>query len=105
MSRDTRRKLRLVPYKSRRAFWVRTRLFVGALVALSAFAVPITSLLATTSAKANSLQMSSDSSATGWYSNEPRLSPAKVKGDFGELFDTQLNGSVFAQPLVSQPTV
>ena len=50
--------------------------------------------------------MSSDSSSTGWYPNEPLLSPANVTGgDFGELFDTQLNGQVYAQPLVSQPTV
>jgi len=76
------------------------------MVALSTFAVPVTSLLATTSATANALQMSSDSSATGWYSNEPDLSPAKVEGgDFGELFDTQLNGSIRAQPLVRQRTV
>jgi hypothetical protein len=83
-----------------------TRFLVGALVALSAFTVPITSLIATTNARANSWQMSSDNSATGWYSNEPGISPAKVKGgDFGELFDTQVNGAIFAQPLVSQPTV
>ena len=95
-----------VPSKLRRAIWVRARLLVGAIVALSAFTVPITSLLATTSAKANSLQQSSDGAATGWYPNEPRLSPAKVKGgDFGELFATQLNGDVYAQPLVSQSTV
>ena len=50
--------------------------------------------------------MSSDNSSTGWYPNEPLLSPANVTGgDFGELFDTQLNGEVYAQPLVSQPTV
>jgi len=106
MSQDMQRKLQPVRNDSRRAFWVRARLLVGGLVALSAFAVPITSLLATSSARANSLQMSSDSSATGWYPNEPRLSPAKVNdGDFGELFDTQLNGEIYAQPLVSQPTV
>ncbi|MGC1238349.1 MAG: choice-of-anchor D domain-containing protein [Acidimicrobiales bacterium] len=92
--------------KVRRTIGVRTKLLVSVTVALSAFAVPITSLLATTSAKASSLQQSSDGSATGWYPNEPGLSPAKVKsGDFGELFATQVNGDIFAQPLVSQSTV
>jgi hypothetical protein len=104
MSRDILRILRgcLI---SRRTLWIRARLLVGALVALTTFFVPVTSLLAT-SAKADSLQMSSDNSATGWYSNEPLLSPARVKGgDFGELFDTQLSGEVYAQPLVSHATV
>jgi hypothetical protein len=79
---------------------------VSALVAASAMAVPITSVLTTASARADTLQESSDSSSTGWYPNEPLLSPANVTGgDFGELFDTQLNGQVYAQPLVSQPTV
>ena len=91
---------------SSRIFWVRMRLLVGALVGLSAIALPITSVLTTTSAKANALQQSSDNSASGWYPNEPLLSPARVKGGgFGELFDTQLDGRVYAQPLVSQPTV
>jgi hypothetical protein len=106
MSHDARRELLRVRSKSRQVFWVRARFLVGVLFALSAFAVPITSLVATTSARANTLQMSSDNSASGWYSNEPGLSPAKVKGgDFGELFNTQVNGAIFAQPLISQPTV
>ena len=85
---------------------VRIRLLVSALVAATTIAVPITSILTTASARANTLQQSSDSSSTGWYPNEPLLSPANVTGgDFGELFDTQLNGQVYAQPLVSQPTV
>jgi hypothetical protein len=79
---------------------------VSAIVAVSAAAVPITSIITATTAKANTLQMSSDNSSTGWYPNEPLLSPANVtSGDFGEIFDTQLNGQVYAQPLVSQPTV
>jgi hypothetical protein len=66
----------------------------------------MTSIITATSAKANTLQMSSDNSSTGWYPNEPLLAPAKVTGsDFGELFDTQLNGQVYAQPLVTQLTV
>jgi hypothetical protein len=57
-----------------------------------------------TSARADTLQMSADSADTGWYPNEPLLSPTNVTGgDFGEIFDTQLDGQVSAQPLVSQP--
>jgi hypothetical protein len=81
-------------------------LFASALVVASAVAVPIGSLITISNAKANTLQQSSDSSSTGWYPNEPLLSPSNVTGgDFGERFDTQLNGAVYAQPLVSQPTV
>ena len=91
---------------ARRAPLTRTRLFVTALVVASAVAIPVASIITTTSARANTLQMSSDNSSTGWYPNEPSLSPANVTGgNFGELFDTQLNGEVYAQPLVSQPTV
>jgi outer membrane protein OmpA-like peptidoglycan-associated protein len=85
---------------------MRTGLFASALVVASAVAIPITSVITTSSAKADTLQMSSDNSSTGWYPNEPLLSPSNVTGgNFGELFDTQLNGEVYAQPLVSQSTV
>jgi len=50
--------------------------------------------------------MSSDNLDTGWYPDEPQLAPSVVSGgDFGELFNTQLTGAVYAQPLISQPTV
>jgi hypothetical protein len=69
-------------------------------------AVPIASIVMATSARATSLQMSSDNASTGWYPNEPRLTPAKIQdGKFGEIFDTQLNGEVYAQPLISGTTV
>ena len=69
----------------------------------SVLVVPVAEV---TIAQANTLQMSSDSSMTGWYMNEPPLSPANVTGGgFGEIFDTKLSGQVYAQPLVSQPTV
>ncbi|HEY2793393.1 MAG TPA: PQQ-binding-like beta-propeller repeat protein, partial [Micromonosporaceae bacterium] len=42
-----------------------------------------------------------DSLRTDWDPAEPGLSPADVLGsDFGQLFATQLNGQVYAQPLV-----
>ncbi|HUD16234.1 MAG TPA: hypothetical protein VMQ59_03185, partial [Acidimicrobiales bacterium] len=63
-------------------------------------------MLSSPIAKADTLQMSSDSNETGWYPNEPQLAPSAVSsGDFGELFDTQLTGQIYAQPLISQPTV
>ncbi|MGC1238075.1 MAG: hypothetical protein WA860_04720, partial [Acidimicrobiales bacterium] len=73
------------------------------LLAASAVAVPI---VESTAARANTLQMSSDDTSSGWYPNEPTLTLGNVtNGRFGEIFDTQLNGQVYAQPLVSQPTV
>ena len=81
----------------------RVRVFLSLLIGASALAVPV---VQASVAKANTLQMSADSSVTGWYPNEPKLSPANVtSGDFGEIFDTQLIGQIYAQPLVSQPTV
>jgi hypothetical protein len=79
------------------------RTVFSVVLAASALIVPA---VAATNAKASTLQMSADSSVTGWYPNEPSLSPANVTGgDFGEIFDTQLDGAVYAQPLVDQPTV
>jgi hypothetical protein len=90
--------------KSRR--FVRTRIAVSCVVLLSAFGISVGTLVTSTSARANTLQNASDDSASGWYPNEPQLTPAVVSGgDFGELFDTQLNGQIYAQPLVVQPTV
>ena len=105
MSREAHRR-KVKPTSSRRALSTRTGLFISALVVASAVTTPITSVITTSSAKADTLQMSSDNSSTGWYPNEPLLSPSNVTGGkFGEVFDTQLNGQVYAQPLVSQPTV
>jgi hypothetical protein len=106
MSIDPQRESKNVPSNERHELWIRIRLLVGFIFVVTTFAVPISNVLKMASAAANSLQMSSNSSATGWYPNEPGLSPAKVKNhNFGELFDTQLNGAIFAQPLVSQSTV
>jgi hypothetical protein len=75
----------------------------GALLAASAVAVPV---LRSTIAKADTLQESVDNSVSGWYPNEAQLSLSNVTGgNFGEIFDTQLSGQVYAQPLVSGSTV
>src|SRR5215471_10344721 len=43
---------------------------------------------------------------TGWDQAEPNLSPSAVAGsNFGQLFATQLNGQVYAQPLIVGTTV
>ncbi len=40
-------------------------------------------------------------SRDGWYPNQPGLSPQVVgSSDFGQLFATQLNGQIYAQPLL-----
>jgi len=97
---------RKVKRSSWRALSKRAGLFASALVVASAVAIPITSVITTSSAKADTLQMASDNSSTSWYPNEPLLASSNVTGgNFGELFDTQLNGEVYAQPLVRQPTV
>ena len=42
-----------------------------------------------------------DQLRTGWYRYEPGLSTTAVqRGDFGERWDSQVNGQVYAQPLV-----
>ena len=45
---------------------------------------------------------SADDLRTGWYSNQPALAPASVSApDFGQLFATQLDGQIYAQPLLA----
>ncbi len=50
----------------------------------------------------NKVTYASDDKRTGWYKNQPLLDPATVGGSgFGKIFDTPINGQVYAQPLVS----
>ena len=50
----------------------------------------------------NKVTYASDDKRTGWYKDQPLLDPATVGGSgFGKLFDTAINGQVYAQPLVS----
>jgi hypothetical protein len=47
-----------------------------------------------------------DTLRTGWYPNQPGLSPSKVtRTSFGPLFAAAVDGQVYAQPLVSQGTL
>jgi len=44
--------------------------------------------------------MAADALRTGWYSNQPLLDPTTVSSPyFGQLFDTTLDGAIYAQPL------
>ena len=50
----------------------------------------------------NKATYASDDKRTGWYKNQSLLDPETVGGPgFGKLFDTNVNGQVYAQPLVS----
>jgi hypothetical protein len=49
---------------------------------------------------------SADALRTGWYHDEPQLTPQLLQsGDFGLRFDTLVKGQVYAQPLVAGDTV
>lgn len=56
--------------------------------------------LAAGPAAADVTTASTDTLRTGWDSHEPGLGPAAVQAsDFGQLFSTQLDGQIYAQPL------
>ncbi len=58
--------------------------------------------VAGTPANADVTTVSVDSLRTGWDGNEPNLSPAWVTAsDFGKQFATQLDGQIYAQPIVA----
>ena len=58
------------------------------------------------SALADDTTVSYNTLRTGWDPNEAGLGPAAVSApDFGQLFATQLNGQIFAQPIVVAGTV
>lgn len=51
-------------------------------------------------ARADEYTVSQNLSRDGWDSDEPLLSPAAVSGTgFGKIFETKVNGQVYAQPL------
>ena len=68
---------------------------------ISAFA-GIALALSAPSAKADISTVSVDSLRTGWDGNEPNLSPSWVTAsDFGKQFAAQLDGQIYAQPIVA----
>lgn len=49
--------------------------------------------------------VSGDASNTSWYPHEDQLTPSAVASGFGERYRTQLDGQIYAQPLVYGDTV
>ena len=50
--------------------------------------------------------ISVDTLRTAWDQNEPGLAPSSVRAsDFGQMFSTQLDGQIYAQPIVSSGTL
>jgi len=55
-----------------------------------------------TSVSAQIVTQDSDSLRTGWYPNQPVLTPQTVSSEsFGRVFDRHVQGQVYAQPLVA----
>ena len=71
----------------------------------------VVALLATTAAvtvpaAADVTTVAVDSFRTGWDRDEPKLTPSDVGApDFGQLFATQLEGQVYAQPVLAKNTL
>lgn len=72
--------------------------------ALGAFLLAGTGLLMVApSGQADETTVSVDALRTGWDRSEAGLSPANASSPyFGKLFSTQLNGQIYAQPIVAQ---
>ncbi|MBW4077353.1 MAG: choice-of-anchor D domain-containing protein [Acidobacteria bacterium] len=75
-------------------------------VALLTLASLVSGVVGAAHAGADSYQISNDNSSTGWYPNQPLLTPSSVGGSsFGSLFDATLSGKIYAQPLVDKGQV
>lgn len=85
------------PAAGRRISWRWPVVSVAAVACLAVAAVG-----AGLPAAADDVTASQDSLRTGWDPNEASLSPAVVSSaGFGERFSTQLDGQVYAQPIVA----
>lgn len=83
----------------------RSRALVGAVLAgLVSAAVAVAGPVTTASADVTTVSI--DTFRTGWDSNEPNLTASDVTApDFGQVFATQLDGQIYAQPVVAKNTV
>src|SRR2546423_1033475 len=75
----------------------------GLAVVLAALAL---ALWTAPGASAGGVTYGGDDLRTSWYPNETSLSPQLLTGGtFGQLFSASVDGSVYAQPLVSNGTL
>src|SRR4051794_5699460 len=57
-------------------------------------------------AAADVTTISVDTLRTGWDADEPNLAPSDVSApDFGQLFNTKLDGQIYAQPVIANGTL
>jgi iron transport multicopper oxidase len=57
-------------------------------------------------ARASGITNAGDDLRTGWYPNEPSITPQLVSGGtFGQLWSAKVEGQVYAQPLLSSGTL
>jgi hypothetical protein len=76
------------------------------LLLAAATAVAMLAYTAPASAADEPVTAAADSLRTGWYPDEAQLTPQLLKGGgFGRVFDTPVQGQVYAQPLVSGNTL
>src|ERR1700730_8019370 len=92
-----------------RGGWVSTMRFRRSRVLAATMSVTLavlTGMVAAGRAEGDVHTVSVDYQRTGWDQHEPGLSPASVtSSDFGQLFATQLDGQVYAEPLVIGSTL
>ncbi|HEY2478869.1 MAG TPA: PQQ-binding-like beta-propeller repeat protein [Solirubrobacterales bacterium] len=76
--------------------------FIAGLAAM----IGVLALAGAAGAAAEPVTASNDALRTGWYPDEPKLDPATVAGGkFGQIFETPVQGQVYAQPLVADGTL
>jgi hypothetical protein len=76
------------------------------IVLVLALVASVLGVIELTTASADTQTASQDNLRTGWDRQEPTLTPGAItSSNFGQLFATQLNGQVYAQPLVIGDTV
>ena len=98
-----------------RGWWRASRLgAVSARVALVVTVLTGLVVVPAIEARADSTKIAADSANTGWYPDQPLLTPSAVRSGYGSTFDTTLTtgapsncqaGKVYAQPLVYQNQV
>ncbi len=88
-----------------KSFWRRSALLGGALLALLSLVAVATVTEnhpagAQTTSPVDGATRGADNLRTSWYPDQTTLTPSLVEGGtFGQLFDTQLQGQVYGQPL------